>query len=90
MKTFTLIFCVCLTLSACGPDSGLVANGKIHSCDMIALQALLQANPTDTDLQEQLLRKREFLNAVIETSDEGDRAALEEAIQAAVLSEGCD
>ena len=89
MKVLLSLFATLFMLCACGPDSDLVASGKIHSCDMIALQAQLQANPTDTGLQAQLREKGELLNMVIQSSGEGDRAALHEAIQAAV-AEGCD
>jgi len=76
-------------LTACGPDSELVASGKIHVCGMQALEAQLEANPGDADLLSQLADKAGMLEAVIDTADEGDRADLSAAIQAAV-AEGCD
>ena len=87
MKIIVALFAL-LMLAACGPDRELVASGKAHRCEIQALQARLQANPQDQAAQAQLTERRELLQAVVETADQGDRAALEAAIQRAV-DEGC-
>ena len=75
-------------LGACGPDSELVASGRIHSCHMKALQTRIQANPQDTAATAELLDRAALLKAVVETAAPGKRAQLEVAIQKAV-AKGC-
>jgi len=82
-----LAFCALLAVG-CGPDSELVANGKIHKCKLVELAKKLEAEPANTQVQKEIKETNEFLQAVISTADEGKRAALEEAINKAV-AEGC-
>jgi len=90
MRILCALVAVCaLLVVGCGPDSDLVASGKNHKCKLEALSKKLKADPTDAKVQAELKTTSEYLQAVIETADEGKRAALQGAIDKA-FAEGCD
>ncbi len=77
-----------LATAACGPDPILVESGKTHSCNQMKASKALAAKPGDADLAKQVKEHADRLRLVIETADEGKRAALQAAIAKAV-AEGC-
>ena len=90
MKFICTMIAICaLLVVGCGPDPDLVASGKIHSCKLAEATVQLQADPTNAALQKEVNDRASFLQTVVETADEGSRAALQEAITAAV-AEGCN
>lgn len=90
MKIVSLLLAVAsLSLVGCGPDSDLVASGKNHACTLAALTVQLEAEPKNEELQAQVQESAAFLQSVVESAGEGDRADLEAAIRDAV-AEGCD
>lgn len=71
---------IAFSFTSCGPDSILVESGKIHSCKIRELSEKLKADPDNAELKEEILETGRYLESVIETAEEGDRAALQEAI----------
>ncbi|TNE53281.1 MAG: hypothetical protein EP338_12155 [Bacteroidetes bacterium] len=87
-KSYITIIALSALLFSCGPDPELVASGVSHTCAIKDLQKKLEEDPTNEELQRDLKNRAEYLESVINTADEGDRAALEDAIKEA--SKNCN
>jgi predicted lipid-binding transport protein (Tim44 family) len=79
---------VAFSLLGCGPDADLVASGKAHSCRLQNATRELADKPGDAALAADVKEATELLQTVIDSADEGERAALGKAIAAAV-ADGC-
>ncbi len=89
MKALGAVLAACVLLAVgCGPDSELVASGKIHKCKLADLATKLQAEPGNVKIQAEIKTVSDDLQAVINTADEGKRAELEQAINEA-FAKGC-
>ena len=77
-----------LAFTSCGPDSELVASGKVHSCKLKELAEKMKTDPDNAELQEEFIQTGKFLQTVVESAGEGNEEAMREAINAA--AENCD
>lgn len=78
-----------LSLAACGPDAELVASGKAHSCRLQKATRQLVKTPTNDALITEVRESTVFLQSVIDSAGDGNRAELGKAIAGAV-AKGCD
>jgi hypothetical protein len=69
-----------ITLTSCGPDSLLVQDGIVHSCNLKKIEEKMKIDPNNAELNEEYIRTVQFLNDVIDSEEESKRDDLKKAI----------